>query len=293
MLKSACLVSASLLSGWLLSATASLPVRAAEPPAERQWVESKLCRCLGPQESPEALQTRTLYDLRRQAIERAAGIWVESQTWLQDQSVQQDRIQIFSRARILREAGLQSVWQTPSAEALPCLSLSGRFLIAATRSVPAEAPQIQLSINQQMFTPGEEAWLSFQVDQTSFIAIYNVSETGAVSRLLPNALQPGPFQAQAGQSYRFPDASLRQHGLQLRPRLLPDQSQSQERILVLATREPLADRDADVPEALFEPAGRISGVFYTQLQQRLMSLPPGSWNEAWLSYQILPPREPR
>ncbi|MBF2054884.1 MAG: DUF4384 domain-containing protein [Candidatus Sericytochromatia bacterium] len=275
--------------GGLFSATAFLPVRAAEPTANRQWIQSSLRRCLSPQESPEALHTRTLYDLRRQAIERAAGVWVESQTWLQDQRIQQDRIQLFSRAQILREAGLQSVWQTPSAEALPCLHLSGRFLVAASRSTPAEAPRIQLSINQPVFKPGEDAWLRFQVNQTSFVSIYNVNQAGAVSRLLPNALQPEAFQAQAGQSYRFPDDSLRQHGLQLRPRLLPGQSQSQERILILATRDPLPDWDADVPEALFEARPSMAGIFYTQLQQRLLSMPPGSWNEAWLSYEILAP----
>lgn len=278
--------------GLLLYAVLQLAVSAIAAPSQapseppRQWVHSSLKRCLNPQESPEALQVRALQDLRRQAIERAAGVWVESQTWLQHQQVTQDRIQVFSRAHILREAGLESVWQTPTAEALPCLSLSGRFLVATASSAPAEAPQIQLSISQQSFTPGETAWLSFRINQTSFVTLYNVSETGAVSRLLPNALQPEPFLAQAGQSYRFPDAALRGRGLQLRPRLLPGQQQSAERIVLIATRSPLSGLDEDVPEALFALPTQPAAAFYSQLQGRLMQLPPGDWNEAWLSYQI-------
>ena len=270
-----------ILHGMLCSSFFAPNAGAAEP----RWVESALHSCLGPDESPTNLENRLLQQLRRQASEQATEIWVESQTWLLNRRIQQDRIHIFSRAHILREQDLKQDWHFVEQSKFPCLKLSGRFLIDANTAPPVSAPQIQLRMSQKQLEAGQSLWLNFKVSQDSYITLYNVSQQGAVSRLLPNGLQPEPFLARAGQSYRFPDTALQQHAVQLKPRLLPGQKQAQEYLLLLATREPLWGLDEDVPEALFELPAQSPGL-YRKLQERLLQLPAGAWNDAWLSYQI-------
>jgi len=277
--------------GWLgleLQADVQAALQAQSPvqPRQSEWVQLQVERCLDAQTTPQMLEAQVQAQARQQAIERVAGVWVESQLWVEQGVFQAESLHQFSRARIVKENTLQALWHSPASNPLPCFSLQRAFLVEPHTEVPPEAPVVSLYLNQQQFRAGESATVSFRVNQDSFLTLYNISEDGSVTRLLPNARQPEPFQALQNQNYVFPDADLQAAGLVLKARVLPGRQQSQESLLLIATRQPLPSLDLGIQEGLFQVSDRFSTALYPVLQRRLLSLPAGDWGEARAHYSV-------
>ena len=241
--------------------------------------------CLGEQDTPVQVRLRALADARRQALEQAAGVEVQSQTLVTGQQLQSDWVRTFSRARIAREEILQEGWGNATATAPGCYQVRLKAWVEAVP--PAQHFQAFLSLDKPLYRAGETAQLTLRVTQPAYITLFSVGPDETVYLLQPSLASLEPLYLQPGQSYVFPSPEQRQAGLSLRAHALPGQT-AVEHIRLIATRDPVKLIDLTVSSSGYQLPRAYGLKLYQHLQQQLFLLDPDSWADAQALFQVAP-----
>jgi hypothetical protein len=189
----------------------------------------------------EEAQVLAKRQARRDAIEKACGITLQSETLVRDFMSAGDFIQSISYGRVVEEKDVQ--WRTesvPSKEPgnppLLVLHVDMSARVAVDTGKPDPSFKVNLKMNRTVFQSGDEVILKVKATQDCYLSVLNLGADDTVRVLFPNKWQRESF-VPAQKEIEIPDKPSRQSGLHIRVANLPGHRSDNEMVKVIATKQ--------------------------------------------------------
>ncbi len=258
---------------------------AADSTQQHVWVEAEGVVAFGQETTLEAAQRGSLDAARRAAIEQAVGTFVTSSTVVKNFQLADDLIHSIVRGVIVEEKILnRGLFDSAGNEG----AVYRTRLKAKVKGIPAERRgnfAVTVKLNRPVFNDGEEATIRIMATQDAYLYLFNVTQDEHITVLAPNRLEP-ETRLRAGSEYLFPSETLLRQKVKLRTWLLPGVKKSNEKIKVIATRNPMALLKGHVAEAVFKEYDPSQTALLLDLMRVLATFDPADWAEATAEYEV-------
>jgi hypothetical protein len=192
----------------------------------------------------EEAQVLAKREARRDAIEKACGISLQSETLVRDFMSSGDFIHSLSSGRVVEEKDIQ--WRTesvsskePSSPPLLVLHVEMMARVTEDSGKPDPSFKINLKMNRTVFQSGDEVVLNITTTQDCYLSVLNLGVDDSVRVLFPNKWQNESY-VPSHQEIEIPDKPSRQSGLQIRVANLPGHKSDNEMVKVIATKQKMA-----------------------------------------------------
>ncbi len=258
--------------------------------AEQKWVEA-----VG---EATADDTRTLHDVkqealeraRRLAIEQAVGLKVQGETMVRNFAMQSDFVASLSSGAILEEKVLR--WETDTVkkdEASAPVLIYRVFLkakVARETASPDPAFKISATLNRPLFKNGDDVVLRMKSTRDCYLTILVVTENNNVYLVLPNKYKKCNF-IKEGEEYIYPSDDEVSKGLTLKAGLLPGCKRTKENFRIIATKKPINFTPDIFAEGIGLESFTKETAAVSELVKELVTIPANERTETFLSYEIV------
>jgi hypothetical protein len=242
--------------------------------------------------SLDEVRGRARDDARRNAIERAVGVFVRSASVLHNSQITDELVSSVSRGVIEQEQ-----WSDEHIEEVkdgkrpgPAMAVYRTTVKAQVRPVRVERRagfELRGGLNKTVFQHDEEALITIRSSQPAYLHVFSVTQDGGVTLLLPNKFVERN-QIVPGQEVVFPSDTLRAMGVRLRVSLPAGERLAREYIKVIATRKPVRLVGEETSNGVFRTyTGTGNGMIHDVIK-RLAQLEDEDWNETTLPYEVRP-----
>lgn len=243
-----------------------------------------------PDMSLDEVRGRARDQARRNAIERAVGVFVRGKSVVHNSQIIDDLIFSVARGVIEEEQwleeGIQDVKE--GRRGGPVEAVYHVKVKARVRPVKVERRsdfELRSSLNKQIYRNGEEALIKVRSSQAVYVHLFSVTQDGNVTVLLPNRFHAVSLLA-ADQEFVFPSDGLRALGIKLQVVLPTGSKKAMEYIKVIATRKPIRLVKDEPMEGVFQTYSGTEGGMIQDIIKRLAQLEDEDWTEATLPYQV-------
>lgn len=241
--------------------------------------------------SLDEVRTKARDDARRNALERAVGVFVRGASVVYNSQIADDLVVSVSRGTIEDEQWLdERIEQPTSAESQPPQAVYRTKLVAVVRPIQVERRagfEVHASLNKQVYQDGDEALIKVRTTESAYLHVFSVTSDGSVTLLVPNRFL-STNRVAAEQELLFPDERLKSVGVVLRVLLPKNAKKALEHIKVIATRKPV-QLVADVsPQAVLQRFSGSETVMIRNVVKQLASLNDEDWAEVTVPYEIRP-----
>ena len=245
------------------------------------WVESEADVSVGENDGPHQVRAMAITKARQSAMQDFLGVEVKSrfldfqqETLRGQENLTESMLQTTRLGRILDEK--VSSYRYVDLPGCPHCRFH-LVLRTCLMPVPDYADkdfQVELSISPRTsFVEGDAARLVLTANRDCFVYLYNVGMKGETALVVPNEMV-AEARLKAGESWEYPDESVRKRGVRLVAQLPEGSEVSQETIRVIASRTP-------VPAKLRDP---MDGGFLGIL--RRMNATRIDWSEDAAAFTI-------
>jgi len=170
------------------------------------------------------------------AVEKACGIAVQSETLVKNFMTAGDFVHAISQGRVVEEKDMQ--WETVSIPAdkpdRPPVIMVRVTMNARVLSETGEADpnfRISLIMDKREFLSGEEAVFQIQAARDCHVTLLNLAANDSVYVLFPNNVQKDNF-LKAGEIVKIPEG-----GFKIRVATLPGHARDSEVVMAIATKQ--------------------------------------------------------
>ncbi len=203
---------------------------------EGRWVE-----CTGEVAiqniTPEQARVKAFRNARRNAIEQECGIRQQAETLVHDLRLAGDFIRAISYGEVVEEEVIEQGVEVDQNRVIDAPVLTYKVHLRAkvqcSRGEPDPAFKIMLDLNKTVFQAGENLIATIRSTKDCYATILNITAEDEVYVLLPNKHHP-ENKVTAGQDFLFPVPG---EGINLTVNTVPEQQESTEIIMVIATKE--------------------------------------------------------
>lgn len=228
-------------------------------------------------------------DARRNAVERAVGVFVRGSTVMHNAQIADELVSSVARGVIEDEEWLdERIEEIAGKRPGPRLAVYRSKLKAKVRPVRVERRagfEATASLNKQVFQEGEEALIRVRSTEDAYLHIFSVTTDGAVTLLLPNRFLTDN-RIEADKELTMPTDRLRALGIRLRVMLPKDTRKAIEYIKVIASRKPVNLVSDQTPDGVFHTFEGKDGGMIKDVIRRLATLEDEDWTEVTLPYEI-------
>lgn len=258
-------------------------------PAAGVWVTAEGMAPFVSDMSLEEVRGKARDEARRNAIEKAVGLFVRGTTVLHNSMITDELVSSVARGVIEEEQWVEEhIEEVSEKRSGPKLAVWHSKVKARVRPVRVERRagfSLRASLNKTVFQDGEEALIKVQSSQPAYLHVFSVTQDGSVTLLLPNRFRADNL-FQANQDYIVPDDRLRALGIKLRV-LLPKQAKkAMEYIKVIATKQAINLVSAKAPNGVFQTFDGADGGMIRDVVKRLAELDDEDWTETTLPYEV-------
>ena len=232
-----------------------------------------------------ASQSRDL--ARRQAIEKALGVFVKAQTVVHNTNVAEETVHSSNRGIVVEEQILEQGIRAVDEGTSPKAWVYATTLRTKVKPIPTTEPtdfKVEVLLNRTVFHEGEEIQVGVIPSQDAYVYILNVKQDDGVNVLFPNKFSDDNFLT-AQQKLIFPSEDQRQKGIRLRVALPPGQPQAIEKLKIIATLERLTLTPDNTPKRVIADQANNSFMM-TDLMKQLALLEGTAWTEMTIPYEI-------
>ena len=258
------------------------------PMAESIWVTAEGIVQLGNDTTLAEAAARSRELARSEAIEKAVGTFVKTQTVVYNTKVAEELVHSVRRGIVIEEKILEQGMRAIGEEKGTAAWLYVTKLRAKVKPVPLERTtdhKIEVLLNRTVFHEGEEVQMAIIPSHDSYVYILNVRQDDGVTVLFPNKFSEDNFLT-AKQELIFPNESQRQMGIRLRVILPPGQPKAIEKLKVLATSKRLDLTHDQNQEGIFVVHPAEDQFLVTDLMRQLALLEDTTWSEMTIPYEI-------
>lgn len=184
----------------------------------------------------EEANSLALQRARQNAVEKACGVLVQSETLVRNFTMAGDFVHAISHGRVVEEKDLH--WET---ESLPperpgsppgvLVRVSMNARVVSESGIADPSFSIRIGINKGEFRSGEEAVFTIKATRDCYVTVLNLAANDSVYVLFPNVIQKNNL-LKAGDSLRIPDG-----GFKIRVATLPGHQKDSEVVQVIATKQ--------------------------------------------------------
>ena len=253
------------------------------------WVTAEGVVSFGDEMSVAEARLRSRNEARRQAVERAVGIFVKGSTVVYNFVLAEDLVDSVVRGVVIEEQILsEDVREVDIGKGQKVL-LHATTLRARVKPVPAERRGnfgVKGTLNKSTFLANEEMLITVVVSDEAYIHIFNVGQDNAVTVLFPNKFRRDNFLS-AKKELIFPDDELREMGIRLRVVPPPGANKALEKIKLIATKKNLDLVQGKFNEAIFRVYQGTDTGLVTDLIKELTELEDSEWAEMTVPYEVL------
>lgn len=236
----------------------------------------------------EETQTLALKRARQDAVEKACGINLQTETLVHNFTMSSDFIHAFSYGQVVEEKDIH--WETetiPSSDSgiapLILMRVSMNARVVSSEEKPDPSFKLSLGLNRTVFQSGDEAIIMVQSTKDCYLTLLCLAANDSVYMLLPNVMQNEAF-IQKGVKYKIPDASQRQEGFHIRVSTLPGHRSDSEMIKAIATRRPVTLLDSKAEKGFGQFGTPRMAVI--KLASKLAEISPSERAEASIGYTV-------
>lgn len=255
---------------------------------ESVWVE-----CVGDADlyktSVEEARSVALRNARLNAIEKACGVRLQSESMVHDYSLAGDFINSVSYGEVIEEEVIE--WETiivqPSKNEIPNIKLRVHIKanVVQQNIEPDPSFLIRLDLNKSIFQSGEELIMTLSSTKECYLTILNITANNEVIVLLPNEYHKENKIAER-ENFIFPSEQDRANGIRFRVSNIPGHRGSNEIIKVIATKQRIDFLDD------FEKRGNYGYIptqkmAMTSLARWLSGIPLNYRAEATATYKVV------
>lgn len=178
---------------------------------------------------------------RLDAVEKACGIKIQSESMVKDYQLLSDFIHSVSHGYVVEEKDIKWITETlhsKESNAPPTIivKLSMRAKVIQDEGEPDPYFSVKLKLNKTNFIAGDEVILDIKPTKDCYITILNLAANDSVYVLLPNSWQSSQFVV-SNKTISFPSDNLRESGFHLRVSNLPGHKRDTETVYVIATKQ--------------------------------------------------------
>lgn len=267
----------------------SSPAQSNDQSKEGVWVEAEGVFVIGDGSTIELAKRGSLEAARRQAIEKALGVFVTGQTMVRNFQLVEDLIHVISRGRVVEEQVLAQSLQSIGGQGSAGIYKT-RLKAKVVRLTSEHQPEfaVRSSLSRATYSHGEQAQIRLHVTQDAYVYVFNVTEDDHITMLVPNKFM-GELFILSDREYTFPPDSLVAKGIQLSTFVPSGKQRSRERIKVIATRHPVTALAHQTSEAIFQEYRASDTSLLINLARTLASLDPSEWAEHTSTYEVMLP----
>ena len=253
------------------------------------WVTAEGVVPFGEEMSLAEAKHQSRNEARRQAIERAVGIFVKGSTVVYNFVLAEDLVHSVVRGVVLEEQILSEGVREVDVGPVQKAHLYATMLRARVQPVAAERRgtfAIKGALNKAIFLGNEEMVITVVPSDDAYIHIFNVGQDHAVTVLFPNKFRRDNFIG-GGKELIFPDEDLRQLGIRLRVFPPPGTKKAIEKIKLIATKKNIDLVRGRFSEPVFQVyQGQETGLV-TDLIKELTEMDDSEWAEMTVPYEVL------
>lgn len=265
----------------------SSPEQSMGQPKDGVWVEAEGVFVMGDASTIELAKRGSLEAARRQAIEKALGVFVSGQTMVRNFQLVEDLIHVISRGRVVEEQVLAQGLQSAGGQDAPGIYKT-RLKAKVVRLTSEHQPEfaVRSSLSRVTYVHGAQAQIRVHVTQDAYLYVFNVTEDDHITMLVPNRFMGEVF-LPADREYVFPPDALVAKGIQLSTFVPTGKQRSRERIKVIASRHPVTTLAHQASEAIFQEYRASDTSLLINLARTLATLDPSEWAEHTSAYEVV------
>jgi hypothetical protein len=265
----------------------SSPEQSIGQPKDGVWVEAEGVFVMGDASTIELAKRGSLEAARRQAIEKALGVFVSGQTMVRNFQLVEDLIHVISRGRVVEEQVLAQGLQSAGGQDAPGIYKT-RLKAKVVRLTSEHQPEfvVRSSLSRVTYAHGAQAQIRVHVTQDAYLYVFNVTEDDHITMLVPNRFMGEVF-LPADREYVFPPDALVAKGIQLSTFVPTGKQRSRERIKVIASRHPVTTLAHQTSEAIFQEYRASDTSLLINLARTLATLDPSEWAEHTSAYEVV------
>lgn len=212
-----------------------------------------------------------LENARQDAVEKACGYSLQSESLVRNFSMAGDFVHAISHGRVVEEKDLK--WETaalpadrPGRPPSPVIrvSMSARVVSETGSSDPGFT--VSVEINKRDFRSGEDAVFVVKASRDCHVTVFNLAANDSVYVLFPNPVQSENF-LRAGDRLRIPS-----DGYHIKVKTLPGHDKDSETVQVIATKRDITLFD-ESDEAFGSGVIGTPKVAVTRLARALAAIP--------------------
>ena len=242
-----------------------------------EWVQARGCAPLGSDDTLRRVADSALREAEAQAVQQVTGLSLADRTFVLNETTIQSFSAAMTRGVItdleILDQGIEDEFQTTPDETPSytyCVNVRAHVLFK--EGLPDPDFTLTARLDREQYLNGEDARITVQATRAAYIAMYSVDESGALNIIYPNATTQIQ-KLEAGAVLEYPSEADRRNGVHLRVRLPEGSNNSVERIVVVATRDPIPQNEA-APGDLFA------------LLKLLASRHAATWTDVALTYTV-------
>lgn len=256
-------------------------------PKDGVWVEAEGVFIMGDASTIELAKRGSLEAARRQAIEKALGVFVSGQTMVRNFQLVEDLIHVISRGRVVEEQVMEQGLQSSGGQDSAGIYKT-RLKAKVVRLTSEHQPDftVRSNLSRATYAHGEQAQIRLHVTQDAYVYVFNVTEDDHITMLIPNRFMGEQF-LPADREYVFPPEALVAKGIQLSTFVPTGKQRSRERIKVIASRHPISALGHQASEAIFQEYRASDTSLLINLARTLATLDPSEWAEHTSTYEVV------
>ena len=263
-----------------------VPSQSIAQPKDGVWVEAEGVFVMGDATTIELAKRGSLESARRQAIEKALGVFVSGQTMVRNFQLVEDLIHVISRGKVVEEQILTQGLQSSGGQGSPGIYKTRlKAKVVRLTGEHQAAFTVRSSLSRVRYAHGEQAQIRLHATQDAYLYVFNVTEDDHITMLIPNRFM-GELFLPADREYVFPPEALIAKGIQLTTFVPTGKQQSRERIKVIASRHPVNALAHQASEAIFQEYRASDTSLLINLARTLSSLDPSEWAEHTSTYEV-------
>jgi hypothetical protein len=268
---------AAVFAGVQLSGqTSQVGTRSVEKPIEVK---------MRPNETQDDLIARGKFEAQREIVQEANGVSVNSITTANNGRIVSDRIKAWFKGHLTNLR-----WTPPEGEFVPANDgIRWKVVLRADVTPPVESTfGVKVETDpRQILIVGELMHINVTTTEDAYVYIFNIFGDGKVTALLPNKMHKDN-RVRANVPLQFPSAQEDEQGIRLRATLMENQVDSEEEILVVATKQNIDLIGGDFKEAfIFKDFNPNETGSLDKLEEKLFEASRSGTAEDSVRYQII------
>ena len=245
------------------------------------WVEARGEAYLGEIDTPKEIKERARRDAQKNALEKAAGVFIKSHTLVSNSQLAEDLIYASVRGQIEKTEILHEGWDT---EERSLYRVTLKTLIKPLYPKKGKGLSIKVYLSKTDLKEDEKVRIFYEASSDCYVYIFSVAADGSVTLLLPNSIRRENL-TRGRRAHEFPSSGS---PIRLKAMFLPGYKGkiAEERIKLIATKKKEDILSLGFHEGMFKVYDSRSTGMISDLVKRLNRIDPDKWAEATAVYTL-------